>query len=102
MDLRPELVFFGQIWAILLGSGPLCLNLGHFAYIWAILLGFGRIWVRISPKGDEALMGGTPIQEHSISDYDGDNGLNLLILVSITFPENFIVLNELNQKAYWV
>ena len=44
----------------------------------------------------------TPIQEHSISDYDGDNGLNLLILVSITFPENFIVLNELNQKAYWV
>ena len=44
----------------------------------------------------------TPIQEHSIFDYDGDNGLNLLILVSITFPENFIVLNELNQKAYWV
>ena len=44
----------------------------------------------------------TSIQEHSIVDYDGENGLNLLILVSITFPENFIVLNELNQKAYWV
>ena len=47
-------------------------------------------------------MNNTPIQEHSIFDYDGDNGLNLLILVSITFPENFIVLNELDQKAYWV
>ena len=31
MDLRPELGFSGQIWAILLGFGPLCLDLGHFA-----------------------------------------------------------------------
>ena len=49
----------GYIWAILLEFRPFCLDLGHFAKIWAILLGFGRIWVRISPKGDEALMGGT-------------------------------------------
>ena len=59
MDLRPELGFSGQIWAILLGFGPLWLNLGHFPEIWAILLGiglFGRNWVRIGPKGDEALM----------------------------------------------
>ena len=45
----------GYIWAILLEFRPFCLDLGHFAKIWAILLGFGRIWVRISPKGDEAL-----------------------------------------------
>ena len=47
-----------EIWAILLGFKPLCLDLGHLAYIWAILLGFGlfgRIWVSIGPKGDEAL-----------------------------------------------
>ena len=44
----------------------------------------------------------TPNQEHSIFDYNDDNGLNLLILASETFPENFIVLNELNLKAYWV
>ena len=40
------------------GFGPLYLDLGHFAYIWATLLGFGlfgTIWVRIGPKGDEAL-----------------------------------------------
>ena len=46
-----------------LKSRPFCLDLGHFAKIWAILVGFGlfgRIWVRIGPKGDEALrMGGT-------------------------------------------
>ena len=48
----------GYIWAILLEFRPFCMDLGHFAKIWAILLGFGRIWVRISPKGDEALMGG--------------------------------------------
>ena len=47
-----------EIWAILLGFKPLCLDLGHLAYIWAILLGFGlfgRIWVSIGPKGDKAL-----------------------------------------------
>ena len=44
----------------------------------------------------------TPIQEHSIFDFDSDNGLDLSILVSITFPENFMVLNEVDQKAYWV
>ena len=48
----------GYIWAILLEFRLFCMDLGHFAKIWAILLGFGRIWVRISPKGDEALMGG--------------------------------------------
>merc|ERR1711942_515408 len=43
-------------------------DLGHFAWIWAILLGFGlfgRIWVRIGPKGDEALrmgQGGTDVR----------------------------------------
>ena len=50
--------FFEKIWAILLEFGPLCLDLGHFAQIWAILPEFGlfgRIWVRIGPKGDEAL-----------------------------------------------
>ena len=58
MDLRLELGFSGQIWAILLEIGSICLDLGHFAQIRAILLGFGlfgRIWVRIGPKGDEAL-----------------------------------------------
>ena len=58
LDLRPVLEFSGQIRAILLDFGPLCLDLGHFAQIWAILLGFGlfsRIWVRIGPKGDKAL-----------------------------------------------
>ena len=47
-----------QIWAILLGFGPLCLDPDHFAQIWAIFLGFGlfgRIWVRIDSKGDKAL-----------------------------------------------
>ena len=47
-----------EIWAILLGFKPLCLDLGHLAYIWTILLGFGlfgRIWVSIGPKGDKAL-----------------------------------------------
>ena len=45
-------LYLDQIWAILLGFGPLCLELGHFAQIWAILLGFGvfgRIRVRIGP-----------------------------------------------------
>ena len=58
MDLRPELGFSGQIWAILLEIRQICLDLGHFAQIWAILLGFGlfgRIWVRKGPKGDKAL-----------------------------------------------
>ena len=58
MDFELVLGFSGQISAILLEIGPICLDLGHFAEIWAILLGFGllgRIWVRIGPKGDEAL-----------------------------------------------
>ena len=58
IDLRPELGFSGQIWAILLGIGPLCLDLGHFAWISAILIGFelfGRIRVRIGPEEDKAL-----------------------------------------------
>ena len=54
MDFWLELVFFGQIWAILLEIGPICLDLGHFAQIWAILLGLG-LFGRIGPKGDEAL-----------------------------------------------
>ena len=58
MDFGLELGFSGQNQAILLEIGPICLDLGHFAQIWAILLGFClfcRIWVRIGPKGDEAL-----------------------------------------------
>ena len=35
-DLRAKLGFSGQIWAILLGFGPVCLDLGHIAWIWAI------------------------------------------------------------------
>ena len=49
IGFKLELGFSGQIWAILLEIGPICLDLGHFAQIWAILLGFGlvsRIWVR--------------------------------------------------------
>ena len=42
----------------------------------------------------------TPIQEPSIFDFDGDNGLDLLIFVRITFPEIFSVLNGREQKAY--
>ena len=45
-------------------------------------------------------MGTTPIQEPSIFDFDGDNGLDLLIFVRITFPEIFSVLNGREQKAY--
>ena len=36
MDLRPVSGFPGQIWAILLGFGPLYFDQGHFAWIWAI------------------------------------------------------------------
>ena len=42
MDLRPEWGFFGQIWAILLGFGPFCLDLGHIAWIWAIWQNLGQ------------------------------------------------------------
>ena len=73
MNLRPELGFSGHIRAIMLGFGPSCLDLGHFAWVWVILLGFGlfgRIWVRIGPKGDEALRmgrgGGTDGQIPSV------------------------------------
>ena len=45
-------------------------------------------------------MRNTPIQEPSIFDFDGDNGLDLLIFVRITFPEIFSVLNGREQKAY--
>ena len=64
MDLRPEVGFSGKIGAILLGFGPICLDLGHFAKIWAILHGFGlfgRIWV----TGNKALRMG---QEDSWTD----------------------------------
>ena len=44
-----------MIWAILLGFGPFCLDLGHIAWIWAILqnLGQNRPQRRQSPE-DEA------------------------------------------------
>ena len=50
LSLRSELVYVGQIWTILLGFGPLYLDLGHFAYIWAILLGFKLFGRRQSPE----------------------------------------------------
>ena len=31
MDLRPKLGFSGKIWAIMLGIGPFCLDLGYLA-----------------------------------------------------------------------
>ena len=75
IDLRPELGFSGQIWAILLGIGPLCLDLGHFALILAILLGFGlfdKIWVGIGPTGDKALrmgQGGQTYGQRDVQTY---------------------------------
>ena len=66
MDLGLELGFSGQIWAILLEIGPICLDLGHFAKIWAILLGFGlfgRIWVRIGPKGEQGRIHGRTVAD---------------------------------------
>ena len=47
-------------------------------------------------------MGITPNQEHPIFDSDGDNRLNLLILIRIAFPENFRALNNQKQKAYYI
>ena len=48
MDFGLELGFSGQIWAILLEIGPICLDLGHFAQIWAIMLGFGPFCLNLS------------------------------------------------------
>ena len=61
-EFRPEFRFSSQIWPILPGLEPICLNLAHFGWIWAIFLGFGPYSLDLGPKGDEALkmgQGGT-------------------------------------------
>ena len=58
LKLRSEFRFSSQIWPILPGFGPFCLDLAHFGWIWAILLGFGPYRLDLGPKGDEALMMG--------------------------------------------
>ena len=52
MKVRTELGFSGQIWAIMLGFGPFCYDLGHIAWIWAIWqnLGPNRPQRRRSPE----------------------------------------------------
>ena len=55
IELRPEFRFSSQIWPILPGFGPFCLDLAHFDGIWAILLGFGPYSLDLGPKGDETL-----------------------------------------------
>ena len=54
-EFRPEFRFSSQIWPILPGLEPICLNLAHFGWIWAIFLGFGPYSLDLGPKGDEAL-----------------------------------------------
>ena len=61
-EFRPEFRFSSQIWPILPGLEPICLNLAHFGWIWAIFLGFGPYSLDLGPKGDKALrmgLGGT-------------------------------------------
>ena len=55
IELRPEFRFSSQIWPILPGLGPFCLELAHFGWILAILLGFGPYSLDLGPQGDEAL-----------------------------------------------
>ena len=55
IELRPVFSFSSQIWLILLGFGPFCLDLAHFGWIKAILLGFGPYSLDFDPKGDKAL-----------------------------------------------
>ena len=67
IELRPEFRFSSQIWPILPGLRPFCLDLAHFGWIWAILLGFGPYSLDLSPKGDEALrmgLGGDLHENH--------------------------------------
>ena len=54
IELRPEFRFSSQIWPILPGLRPFCLDLVHFSWIWAILLGFGPYSLDLGPKGDKA------------------------------------------------
>ena len=70
-EFRPEFRFSSQIWPILPGLEPICLNLAHFGWIWAIFLGFGPYSLDLGPKGDEALrvgQGGTDVHTDGRTD----------------------------------
>ena len=66
IDPRPKLGFLGKIWTILLGFGPLCLDLGHFAWIWAI---FALIWAILQNLGQNR-----PQRRRSPNDGTGGDG----------------------------
>ena len=71
IELRPVFSFSSQIWLILLGFGPFCLDLAHFGWIKAILLGFGPYSLDFDPKGDKALrvgQGGADIRMYGRTD----------------------------------
>ena len=55
IEFRPDFGVSSQIWPILPGLGPFCLDLAHFDWILAILLGFGPYSLDLGPKGDKAL-----------------------------------------------